>query len=411
MKKLCFGSLVTVLVRCKAHSTTQKLLCGTMLLSLDSTYDIRTDDGATSALVKGTSNLSSAITDAAPLANKKDVAGYFKANITPLLDNNQKGNIVLALQDIIASDTSIAEDTVVEMVSNITKANILNKTSFVFEDLIAGIFLYCCIYPKNRGSQENIREITAEYIQTFDENAVDISFVSAQASFNSLVATEIALDAHSVALLTDTGGNCQRCARPLGIKKEGNDVNYATIVTLLNEDIVLCVDCAREIDKCSEDDKKALIAQKNELTVMSEVRDVVARQVLERQIEDLLREIDGVDATEDTQLKQTPIEVDKKIQEKRLRDRVRADVTQLYDAVNSSLDRLSGESKLNVDKFAKSIKRMYEDASEKSVSQSDIYNSLVDVLFERTGRRYREAAAVVISYFVQRCEVFDEITE
>ena len=94
-----------------------------------------------------------------------------------------------------------------------------------------------------------------------------------------------------------------------------------------------------------------------------------------------------------------------------MKERVLFDVTQLYEGVNNALDRLAGENKLNVDKFAKSIKRMYEDASESLPSQSAIYNLLVETLFEKTGRKYKEACEIIISYFVQRCEVFDEIAE
>ena len=53
MKKLCFGTLATILKNCKTKSITQKWLCGTLLLSVASTYDVRSDDGTTSDLVKG----------------------------------------------------------------------------------------------------------------------------------------------------------------------------------------------------------------------------------------------------------------------------------------------------------------------------------------------------------------------
>lgn len=63
MKKLCFGSYATVLTLCKAQNTSQKVLCGTILLTVAPTYDIRTDDTAVSNLVRCERNLSPNVTD------------------------------------------------------------------------------------------------------------------------------------------------------------------------------------------------------------------------------------------------------------------------------------------------------------------------------------------------------------
>jgi len=53
MKKLCFGTFATILKICMAKRVTQKQLCGTMLLSIAPTYDIRSDDGTVSDLILG----------------------------------------------------------------------------------------------------------------------------------------------------------------------------------------------------------------------------------------------------------------------------------------------------------------------------------------------------------------------
>ena len=175
--------------------------------------------------------------------------------------------------------------------------------------------------------------------------------------------------------------------------------------------MVLCVECEREIQNASEEVKLALLSEKHDLEVLMAARDATSRYTIEKQIEQVLREVDLMDVTDDTQLKIEPVKVENKITEKRLKERVLFDVRRLYQGVNDALDRLAGENKLNVDKFAKSVKRMYEDASESHISQSAIYNLLVETLFEKTGRKYRAACEIIISYFVQRCEVFDEITK
>jgi len=412
LKKLCFGTFATILKLCKAKSVTQKGLCGTILLSIAPTYDIRNDDGTVSDLILGKKNLSPNVTDVAPTADARATSNYFKQNILPLLDGNKRSLIVLALKDIIASDGTIKPDTIVEKVNDMTKATITVRNAFVLEDFLAGIFLYTAVNVENRNCEESVKEITDEYIKSFDSKKTDISFLTTYSKFSKDTADEIAIDTHSLVLLTETGGKCQKCGRLLGIKKEGNDVNYAKVVHLSEtDDVVLCVDCEREIQSASEEDKLALLLDKHYLENLMVARDVTSRYMLEKQIEEVLREVHLMDVTDDTRLKIEPVKVEKKVTEKRLKERVLFDVRQLYEGVNNALDRLAGENKLNVDKFAKNIKRMYEDASESLTSQSDIYYMLVETLFEKTGRKYREACEIIISYFVQRCEVFDEIAE
>lgn len=412
MKKLCFGTFATILKICSAKRISQKLLCGTMLLSIAPTYDIRGEDGTVSDLILGKKNLSPNITDKAPTVDPRAVSNYFKQHILNMLDSNKRSLIILALKDIIASDNTIEPDTIVEIVNGMTKKSIVRRDAFVFEDFIAGVFLYTVLNVENRNCEDSVKETTTEYIQSFEDQKMDISFITTYSNLSMETAYEIAIDARSLVLLAETGGKCQKCGRVLGIKKEGNDVNFANVVRLSETDeVVLCVECEREIQNASEEVKLALLSEKHDLEVLMAARDATSRYTIEKQIEQVLREVDLMDVTDDTQLKIEPVKVENKITEKRLKERVLFDVRRLYQGVNDALDRLAGENKLNVDKFAKSVKRMYEDASESHISQSAIYNLLVETLFEKTGRKYREACEIIISYFVQRCEVFDEITK
>ena len=412
MKKLCFGTYATILKRCMAKRVTQKRLCGTMLLSVAPTYDISGEDGTVSDLILGKKNLSPIVTDTAPGADPHDISDYFKQSILQMLDSNKRSLIVLALKDIITSDNSIEPDTIVEIVNGMTKQDIMNRNAFVLEEFLAGVFLYTVLYVENRNCESSVSEITDEYIQAFEDQKLDISFIKTYSNLSQDTAYEIAIDAHSLVLLAETGGKCQKCGRVLGIKKEGNDINYAKVVRLSETDeVVLCVECEREIQSASEEEKLALLSDKRDLENLIIARDATSRYTIERQIEQVLREVNLMDVTDDTQLKIDPVKVENKITEKRLKDRVLFDVRQLYEGVNDSLYRLAGENRLNVDKFAKNVRRMYEDASESHISQSEIYYLLVETLFEKTGRKYRGACEIIISYFVQRCEVFDEITK
>lgn len=411
MKKLCFGSFLAVLVKCKAHSTSQKKLCGTMLLSINPFDDRQTDDGFASALVRGKSNLPDMIKDNAPSVDASAVVKYFRDNVIPLLDNNLKPNIVLALKDIIEDDNDIRPDTEVEMVNHIEKSDMREFRCFVYEEFLAGIFLYTCIVPENRGNTDRIDEITDDYIRNFDAKSADITFKNDNSKLNEKVAMEIALDAHMMSLLTDSEGKCLKCGRPLVAHRDGQEVNYAHIVCLLGEDMLLCGDCENEMQSASDDDKATLVLQKKNLTSLSAARDSVTRHELGKEIEEVLRQVSDLEVDDNTRLKTAAIPVERKISEKGLRMDVLNDVRPLYEGVNDVLDRLGGESALNVTTFAKKIRRMFEDAEENGLSQNQIYELLVNTLYDKSGRKYRRACRIIISYFVQRCEVFNEITK
>ena len=143
----------------------------------------------------------------------------------------------------------------------------------------------------------------------------------------------------------------------------------------------------------------------------SAARDSVTRHELGKEIEEVLRQVSDLEVDDNTRLKTAAIPVERKISEKGLRMDVLNDVRPLYEGVNDVLDRLGGESVLNVTTFAKKIRRMFEDAEENGLSQNQIYELLVNTLYDKSGRKYRRACRIIISYFVQRCEVFNEITK
>ncbi len=412
MKKLCFSTFATVLKLCKPKRVSQKKLCGTMLQSIVPTYDIREDDGAVSDLIRGIKNLSPIITENASKVEPKLISNYFKTHLIDMIDHNKKGIIVLALKDIITSDNSINPNTVIENVNNITKSQLMNQNTFVLEDFLAGILLYTLLYVENRNTNDAVKEITKEYIESFEDKKLDVDFINEYHTLPKETLRELEIDTRLLVLISESGGKCQKCRRPLALKKGENDINYAKVFQLTDTDeIVLCVGCEREIQSATAEDKSKLLKEKQNLETLSIANDATSRYTIEKEIEEVLRVVDLMDISEDTKLKNEPTKVKNKINEQRLKEKVLFNVRRLYRGVNDTLDRLSGENNLNVDTFAKNIKRMYEDASESHLSQSAIFNLLVDSLYEKTGRNYREACEIIISYFVQRCEVFDEITK
>src|SRR5699024_10516582 len=174
---------------------------------------------------------------------------------------------------------------------------------------------------------------------------------------------EIEIDTRLLLLISESGGKCQNCRRPLALHKDRNVINYAKIYQLTSStEIVLCVECEREIQNATTEEKSKLIAEKQNLEVLSIANAATSRHSIEKEIEEVLRQVNLMDISDDTELKIDPVKVKNKINEQRLKEKVLFNVRRLYNGVNETLDRLSGENNLNVELFAKNIKRMYEDA-------------------------------------------------
>ena len=131
------------------------------------------------------------------------LSSKFSLSILPLLDANKRTNIVLAFKDILREDTQIADDTEIELLNHLTKANILKRENFVFRDLLAGMFLYVAKYTDNHDKKEYIKEITDAYIRSFDSSNLPITFIESYSLENIRQIQETAVDARIIKLMAD----------------------------------------------------------------------------------------------------------------------------------------------------------------------------------------------------------------
>ena len=194
MKKLCFGTYLSVLCACIPKKgtklqTPQKKLVGIILMSVDNTYDITDDDYTTSRLASCDNPLPSNITEgaAAKLSDTDSVVRYFKDKVVPLLSRNMDKLAILAIRDIIYED-EIDGGTIVELIGNKTKKALLSQDIAVasgewidfYAHFLAGIFLYTATAVSNKDGKRCVDEITDEYVCGFKNKADTIKIDSEQ---------------------------------------------------------------------------------------------------------------------------------------------------------------------------------------------------------------------------------------
>lgn len=176
MKRLCYASLLKVMYFCKPHNVSQKSLNSTMLLLIDSNYDLTDDDNAASTMSTGGRNIHPDVAAKARNVKISSAVEYFRDNVISKLDGAKIKIAVLALIDILREDALIPNDTVVYLESNKTKGEIINEIEFDPAELIANLFLYAVANVKSSDFKSQIKEVTTEYLSEFELKNDRISF-------------------------------------------------------------------------------------------------------------------------------------------------------------------------------------------------------------------------------------------
>jgi len=224
-------------------------------------------------------------------------------------------------------------------------------------------------------------------------------------------------------LLVESKGLCpnDNCCRPLYINANGQtDMNYE--ITQINPDlpldsfanlIALCPDCSKKYLLVKDDEQmNRMKIIKRHLITEAETIDILATTKVEDGVERVLRKISDVSIMEMIPLSYEPVRLREKIlpENRALYIKAKAYVTEYYPTVHGIFQQLSKERKLRFDPFCMQVKMNYINLRDKGLTQPEIFEALVEWLASNTNDS-KDLCEIVISYFIQKCEVFDAITE
>lgn len=171
MKKLCFGSLFTLLYLIK-NSKNQNLLYKYLATPFDTT-DIPVDSGSVTSRKKGEDDFPQAEKDAILAASIEEIVINYRKNlISALKDEPYRKAFIVAIKDILVYETTMPDDTEIGDKS-FTKKIIVENNTFDFFVLLANLMKYCASID-NKGFETNIAEIGKTFI---DERMTRISEV------------------------------------------------------------------------------------------------------------------------------------------------------------------------------------------------------------------------------------------
>ncbi len=168
MKKLCFGSIATVLGFFINEVFSKMDLCDAMFSSVvpETDFTASLTDSNRTDMFGGRNPIPHEVSVGVTRSSPVDIAKRFKDFVLPMIDDNKRKQIIAILKDIIADDEDVTDVTEIEYVNHAQKGSIANQTTFVFHEFVAGIYIYSC-RVKNTNLIRRVKEIDEDYVNSF----------------------------------------------------------------------------------------------------------------------------------------------------------------------------------------------------------------------------------------------------
>ena len=221
-------------------------------------------------------------------------------------------------------------------------------------------------------------------------------------------------------LVAEAGSICPDCHRkPLFAYTEGrNELVYETVVIDpddpsddMNNMIALCPDCATKYRRYHTPlDIYIMKEIKKALLDAFENQDFKADQRVQEGVRKIIEKIPTIKIPSNVDLNYDPVPVRKKIQidNIRLYNDIKTQVNLYYPDVHEAFQQMGREGKIRFTRFCEQVKYMYIFFRDKGYDQNKIFYEMTKWLNDATKEAWGDCQ-VVISYFVQKCEVFDDI--
>ena len=124
MYRLCFGTIMTILYQVRSHKVTNKSICDALFASFGKSVESY-DSSTPGHLKSGKINVPPDVIDAARKSDAAELDAAVQKNVIPLIKTSQYEAVVRSLKDVIRSDSTITDNTVIGYCSGYEKQSIL----------------------------------------------------------------------------------------------------------------------------------------------------------------------------------------------------------------------------------------------------------------------------------------------
>ncbi|MFC5532236.1 ABC-three component system protein [Cohnella yongneupensis] len=179
--------------------------------------------------------------------------------------------------------------------------------------------------------------------------------------------------------------------------------------------VALCKDCHGYYDDHkTKEEYLRLVMIKKRLLAASKAKISTSHQDIDEEIVLVINSLTNIDAItlKKMELEYKALKISSKIEQTYsiLKYKIETYVCIYFNLIKETFQNLDQEKKLNFDLVASEVRSSFLKCDEEMVSKSEIFESLVKWLKSKSSGSSSEACEAVISYFVQSCEVFHEIS-
>ena len=292
---------------------------------------------------------------------------------------------------------------------------------------------------------DNVADVSSDCFHSFLEAAIDENdTIQTGLSASAEIRTE-SNDAtnQDTLLLLEVGNKCPLCSASLMLRNaKGKNVKRYKITQVFpnnvsrdlylafskhsrvlgNYDhpdnlIALCTECSTDyLSEPTEEEFLHLQETKKALQQRNRLRQGMDDVGIESEISNVVNGMINIDKVgELAELRMDALKVRQKIEptNKLLIDSVTDDVTHYYSYIEGLFADIDGKESGTFDRIASEIRLAYQKIKTEGLSQNAVFEYMTDWLKDKlsVGQRNDRAISAVISFFVQNCEVFDEISE
>lgn len=326
--------------------------------------------------------------------NKKRCLSFVNEWLIPSLQKINIADYFLKLESIISSDESIAP----KIKDSFKKLYDENK----IDVFLANALLY--VVSKNNISSK--KEIPVEDMElVFEVNK------KCPICGKALVLTKSKIPMYRYGI-TNIFPPC------LSSEKESAFVSIAPKPVDFNHKsnkICLCDCCASDYEECPTSDKfRIMVDKKYYLAQKATIDSSLDKAKLDEEIITVLSSLKNIKSFDGlAKFREKPLELKQKIYDnENLKEDIDDDVKKYYHFIRKQLSDLDDcDSEFRI--IASQFQICYQKLSKSLTDQEEIYYKIVDwVLSElKLTDKYRTSSKIVVSFFVQNCEVFDEISK
>lgn len=134
---------------------------------------------------------------------------------------------------------------------------------------------------------------------------------------------------------------------------------------------------------------------------------------LEKEIEYVVEKMINIDEQQIALLLETPVKLANKFlpNERLLKTNIQSYVMDYYPYIRELFKSIDGQKDFHFEVLCMEIRACFTKMNKTKSSKEDIFNSIVCWVKKQTGSTSEDACRAIVAFFVQNCEVFDEVTE